>query len=182
MPYFNKLIAVLALVVLVESNVKAQSDHECKYLSVITYLRTNVEINDRIKMFFPGIVKKKEKFIEFNLYDLIGFLGIVGMQKQILEKGFLFDGDSLNAVSFSKKYFFMPIKSEFLTGLKWENNSAKLFLSFSKPVGNYLMVELTDFDPELTGGRKFGNAMQFFFKFSSSGVIEDKLYAGSAYN
>ncbi len=79
------------------------------------------------------------------------------------------------------KYFFESFISDFLQKLA-QSNESKLFLTFSKPVENYLVIELGNFDPKINLKSKYGKAMLMLFKFDSSGFIENVLYSGVAYN
>lgn len=177
----NHIIAIILLSCLCKP-ANSQSTDECKYLSAITYLRTDSSINAKIKLLFPKIARKHDEYVSFNLSDKITFLSISSFKDQLKEKNYFSNKEILSDANlFLKTYFFMPFESGFLKKLKW-HNEAKIFLSFSRPVQNFLIAELTEFDPKLFGGRKYGRAMQFFFKFDLSGIVEDALYSGCVYN
>lgn len=163
---------------------KSQSNDECRYLMALTYLRTNTQINEEIKGLFSRIklIKKKDKFVEFHLSNRVDFLSITGFKEDLDSTNFGIGKELINNYKlYHEKYFFESFRSEFLRRIA-EPNESKLFLTFSKPVENYLVAEIGNFDPELYQTKKFGLGMKIFFKFDSSGLIENVLYARSAYN
>lgn len=180
MKAINKYIALLLVHLLSISSVKSQSGDECKYLTILTYLRTNSQVNEKIKMVFPGYFKKKEKYIEFNLSATITFVGILDFGDRLKKYA---SSDSLlnDRNKYYNKYIFYPFKSDFLKNIM-EQNDSKLFLTLSKPLNDFLLVEITSFNPELYGGRKFGKGIDIFFKFNAMGIVESAEYAGAAYN
>lgn len=165
---------IIIIIILIFSNIsiKAQSEDECKYLMVLHYLRTNVEINEYIKKIYPKITKKKDRFVEFKISNRVDFLPISYFEKKLDTKN---DGINEEFIHDSKlyydKYFFEPFISDFLTKLKIENES-QLFLTFSKSIDNYLVVELRNIDPLLSIKYKFGLGLEIFFKFDTNGIIE----------
>lgn len=160
----------------------SQNSDDCKYLSVLTYLRTNKAVNEKIKVFFPRQVRKKDKYIDFNLSDRIDFIGISSFKERLKEKKYIIDVELLdNSQLYYKKFYFESYNSDFLKRLV-EQNSSNLFLTFSSPINDYLVVELGDFDPAINLRVKYGRGMQMFFKFDSRGRIEDVLFSGAAYN
>jgi hypothetical protein len=148
----------------------------------ITHLRTNTSVNDRIKGYFPSVAKEKGKFINFNLHPEISYIGINTFKDSLLEKKYIAnEGLLTNGSSYSKLYIFPSFISSFLEKIKWQEDG-KLFLSFSKPIEDYLVAELTEINPTKFTSRKTGRAMQLFFKFDSLGAIADVLYSGCIYN
>ena len=176
----NIIIAIIAFFTI--ESAKSQSNEDCKYLSVLTYCRTNTDVNKKIKLFFPSLVTKKEKYVEFNVSDRIEFLDVSYFKDKLVQGHYGINEDLLaNAQEYRKKFYFEPYQSELLKNLV-QRNQSKLFLTFSKPVGDWLVVQLAAFDPELKRTVKFGKAMLILFKFNSVGRIEDVMYAGAAYN
>jgi hypothetical protein len=160
----------------------SQSSDECKYSMTIAYLRTNIQINERIKLFFRKEVSKKDKYVDFNLSDRIDFFPISYFQEQLNTKDYGIDKELINdSKMYYDRYYFKSFSSEFLSKIKSPNES-KLFLTFSKPVGDHLVVELRNYNPALDGNRKFGKAMLIFIRFGSDGIIEDALFSGATYN
>lgn len=163
---------------------EGQSNDDCKYLMVLTYLRTNVKANQEIKTVFSRmkVARKNDRFVEFNLSDRIDFLGIDLFKKQLDSTNFGISQEFINdPYKYYEKYFFKSFRSDFLKRTM-ERNDSKLFLTFSKPVNNLLIAELGYTRPEVKEIRKFGLAIQFLFKFDSTGQIENVLYASTAYN
>ena len=87
-------------------------------------------------------------------------------------------------VTFRDKYYFTSFRSEFLSELMKQINSTSsvFYLTFSKPVGNILIVFLGNSNPEFIGVGKAGKGITMLFKFNSSGIIEKVLYYGAAYS
>lgn len=159
-----------------------QNSDDCKYLTVLTFLRTNKAINEKIKKFFPKHINKKDKYVEFNISNRIDFIGISSFKERLKEKKYSIENDLIDDSGlYYKKVFFESFKSDFLENLI-EHNNSKLYLTFSKPIKDYLVVELGDFDPAINLRVKYGKGMQMFFKFDSFGKIEDVLYSGAIYN
>jgi hypothetical protein len=148
---------------------------------VLNYFHTNAEVNEKIKHFFPTLIKKKDRYIEFKVSDRIDFHSIRHFYEQLKSKNLGISQDLLDPSYFYKRYYFTSFNSVFLKKLLILNDS-KLFLTFSKPFDKYLIVELGNFDPMLNRRVKFGKAMQVLFKFDSVGLVEDVLYSGVAYN
>ena len=82
---------------------------------------------------------------------------------------------------FYNKYYFISFRSDFLKKViqHSEPDKEKLYLTFSKPIDNYLIVELESLDPQLHP--KLGKVMQMLFKFNSNGLIEEGLYTWASY-
>lgn len=163
---------------------KSQSADECKYLMILTYLRTNTQINEQIKGLFSRIkiTKAKDKYVEFNLSNRIDFLNIYDFKEELNSKNIEISKELINEPKlYSKNFFFESFRSEFLKNIMQQNDS-KLFLTFSKPVDNYLVAIIGNSNPELTGTFRMGLGMKMFFKFNSAGLIEDVLYSSAAYN
>lgn len=184
MKNFCKNISVAIFILMTVMSVKSQTREDCKYLTVLTYIRTNAEINNKIKAFFPWAAKKKDKYVEFNLSDRIDFIGISYFKEKLKADtiGYGINEELLTTdTGYYKRYFFESFRSEFLKKII-ERNGSSLFLTFSKPIDNYLVVELGNFDPEINQKVKYGKGMQMFFAFDESGVIKNVLYSGAAYN
>jgi hypothetical protein len=184
MKNFYKNIVFITLLLLAVISGSSQTGSDCKYLSVLTYIRTNTDINKRIKTFFPWAAKKKEKYVEFNLSDRVDFIGISYFREKIMSDTLKYRISEKLLTSdkeYYNRYFFESFKSEFLRNIV-ERNSSSLFLTFSKPIDNYLVVELGNFDPGINQKVKYGKGMQMFFLFDESGVITSVLYSGAAYN
>ncbi len=156
----------------------AQKLLDDKYLIAIIYLRTNEAANEQMKQTFQKLARKKSRYVDFNIHDQITFLEIWPFQSQLLEQGLGIDkGLVSNENLYRSKYRFKPYTNELLASLMKKPES-KLFLTFSKPVDDFLLAEMTTFYPNI----KMGKAMQFLFKFNSNGLIEKVLYSTLQYN
>ena len=162
---------------------KSQFPEECRYLSVLTYLRTNTGINTSIKsQFFKGQKNhKKDKFVHFQINDSVTFLNIYDFLDQLYLKEIGISQDLIsNPQLYKDKYYFKPYKSEFLSKID-EDSTSFIYLTFSKPIDNYIIVEFGNMNPKLYGVKQWGLGLSILFKFNSLGLIEDKLYYGAAY-
>ena len=159
----------------------SQSAEECKYFEILTYLRTTKHVNQQIKEYSDHLIKTKDKYVEFNVSPWIDFLGIrefrnivnpdsVGISKELIT----------DEESFYRTYYFKSYKSRLLDSII-ERNDSKLFLTFSNPIGNCLVVELLNFNTEMFRGRKFGRGVKMLFIFDTAGGIKNVLFNGLIY-
>jgi len=182
MKTFKTLIALILVSSQTILIANCQTNDECKYLMVLTYLRTNKKINETIKTFFPKISNKKDKYVDFNLSNRIDFISISAFKDKLNGRDSRINNDLLNDPNlYYKKYFFESFKSEFLDKI-FQPNDSKLFLTFSKSVEDYLIVEIGNFNPEVNQKIKFGKGLLMLFEFDTLGVVKDVLISGAAYN
>jgi|GEM_PF-1517487 len=176
------LIISFLLILFIRGNSQSLSLLDNKYLIAIIYLRTNENINSEIKRIFRRPSKKKNKYAEFNISDQITFLNIWYHRAALKSNNLGIEPKLINDPNlYAAKYEFKSYNNELLGSLvkKPESN---LYLTFSEPVEDYLLAEMTIYDPKTFPGIKMGKAMQFFFKFNSNGLIESVLYTGVQYN
>lgn len=182
MKYLKKYLIVIIIFSLSTKSAKSQSNDECKYLMVLTYLRTNEQINEHLKgMFFRHKKSKKSKFVEFNLNNQIEFIGIGHFRDSLNSRDY---GISKELVNDNKLYrdsfYFERFRLQFLDKLI-EPNPSSLYLTFSKSVGNILVAAIGNMDPKLYGVNQWGLGLTMLFKFDSLGLIENVFYYGAAY-
>ncbi len=155
------LLTLWILTIYISSIAQNENQIEPKYLSALLYLRTNTEINEKIKETFYKNPNKAPDYINFNLSNRITFLKI-----DLVE----YDDERYNPKTFKESYFFEPYLSKELRGLV-ESDESDFFLTFSKPVDNILMSELTTFNPEVLS-IKMGLAMPILFIFDEYNKVE----------
>jgi len=149
---------------------------------VLTYLRTNTKVNETIKAFFPKLTSKKSKYVDFNLSTRIDFMSISYFNEKLKNSDIILEPELLeNPKLYHKKYYFDSYESTFLSKIA-QSNDSKLYLTFSKPIEDHLIVELGNFYPALNSKVKYGKELAMLFKFDSSGLVREVLFAGSAYN
>ena len=164
------------------NSVKCQSNDDCKYLSVLVYLRTNKAVNDQIKQSFPALTKRKDKYVEFSISDRVEFIGISDFKRNPDINTFGIDSPLINNNQlYYNKYFFTSYTLKFLNKAmeQPEQDKVGFYLTFSKSIDDYLVTELTLMDPRIH--HHMGNTMQMLFKFNSDGLIEKCIYAWAAY-
>ena len=183
MEHFKRLILITFPLFLLGISAKSQSQDECKYLMVLTYLRTNTRINDQLKaLFFRHKKERRNKiYVDFELSKKVEFIGLnyfkdsvsneeLGINKELISNNDLY----------LAKYFFQPYESKFLDKLLISNDSG-IYLTFSRPVGNYIVAAMGNMNPEINGGvNKFGLSMTMLFEFDSLGIVSHVFYYGAA--
>jgi len=162
----------------------AQTISEDRYLLALIYLQTNEEINAEIKRIFPKVSRKKDSFVKLQISDRISFLRLLYFRDQLTKNNYRINSNLIsNSKMYYDKYYFKPYEDKLLKSISsFGSNDSPLFLTFSKPVDNYLVAEISRFNPKEMTSIKFGKAMQLFFKFDANGFIEDVLYTGCQYN
>ncbi len=143
-----------------------------KYLLSIIYLKSNTEINKEIKAFFKKDIPKNVKNVPFHVSDEIIFLDIETFKDSLLEFY-----DNIDTIILESQRAFEEHKTYRLEILKslLPVSADDLILYFSKPVGNILVAELTNFDMSANSGIKFGKGFRILFLFNEMGNIE-KVY------
>jgi hypothetical protein len=163
----------------------SQISDEYKYLMILNYLHTDSITQADIKnLFITSRSKKyrKNKNTEFIIVDKIEFINIGGFRDSLKSSELGIGQDLIDDYKrYREKYYFDRFESPFLKKLS-TNSTGSLYLSFSKPVGNYVTVVLGDRSPESMPVRKFGIAKTFLFIFDSSGFIKRVLTHAAAYN
>ena len=151
----------------------------------LAYLRTNLKINERIREIFVKhkvISKKSDRYVEFRLSDKIQFISLSRFLDSLNSEELGINKESfLNSKVFYDKFYFARYNSTFLSKLI-EQNSSKLYLTFSKPVGNFLLAGIANADPEINGYGSFSLGLTMLFIFDNSGFIKRVLYAGAMFN
>lgn len=138
----------------------SRSTDECKYFQILTYLHTNKKANQQIKKYSRNLVNKKVKFIEFNVSPWIDFHGIREFKDRISDSVGIAKELIVDEKLFFQMYSFNFFKSNILDRI--ERNESKLFLSFSKPIGNCLVVELLNFNTEILEVENLGEKLKCF--------------------
>lgn len=159
----------------------SEEDYHNKYQSVLLHIRSDSKINEQIKMAFPKLTSKKEKYVEFNVFGRVDFLSLNPFKNDLLEKEYFTRKELLgtDSASYFKNFFFESFESDFLKKIAMPNNS-KLYLTFSRPFDSFLIAEIGDLRSK-TSNYRFGSGLRIFFKFNESGMIEDILYVGINY-
>lgn len=176
-----RLILIIIVLFSNSFNIMCQ-ELDNKYLLSIIYLRSNLEINKEIKEFFKKDISKKAKYVPFHISDEITFIDIETFKDSILEFDDEFDAGILETKGvFEKQYGFKTYKLEILKNLL-PVSAGDLTLYFSKPIGNTLVMELTNFHMSANSGIKFGKGFRIIFQFNERGTIENVYKKTFIYN
>ena len=144
--------------------------------SIVKANITSVFISSRTKKY------RKNRNAEFAIVDKIEFINLGGFKDSLKSSELGISQELIDNYNlYKEKYYFNRFESPFLKKLPSIAN-ASLYLSFSKPVENYVTVVLGDRNPEWMPVRQFGIAMTFLFIFDSSGFIKRVLTHAAAYN
>lgn len=150
-----------------------------KYLISIIYIKSNDALKDEIRSFFKKDIPKKSSEISFHVSDKITFIDVYPYRDEIApilnsKLGFsVFDSKE----GFKKNYMFEPVESGYMKELL-PTSSQNLTLQFSKPIDNFLVAELMNFDSNKTNGIKFGKGLRMLFVFNKKGLV-DRVYTKS---
>jgi len=177
-------ILKLIIGLLILNDVHAQvTNDECKYFQIISFIRTNTEFNNQLKNYVTLDKKsKKEKFVELGFSPWIQFIEFRQFKDKIIADSAGISKEVIfNDRLYYKTYYFDPIKSSLLENCT-SKSEAKLYLTFSKLIGNTLLVEILDFDNHPNIIRRIGSGVKILFVFDQFGLIKSTLFARIAYN
>jgi hypothetical protein len=180
----NARLLTLGIALMTQSNAYAQSNDECKYLQVLTYIKFNSAFNNQLKEYIRlSKPDKRAKTISINVTPWIEFIEVRQFKDSIYADSVGIDKDTLaNDRLYYKKYNFEPYKSNFLEAIISKNEMSKLYLTFSKVIGTTLLVEILNFDNRPNRIRRIGRGIKLLFVFSPSGEVKKVFFAGVAYN
>ena len=141
-----------------------------KYQTVLSYLDTNKASQNIIRAVFKDFIKKKQP-IKFRISPWVKFMLISRFKDKIQPADYLLTETQVNDYNqYLRDYNFDTFISEFLKSKDKVTNN-RLFLSFSKPLNNYLIVEICSRDPG-TGWCDYATYMGILFRFDTIGHIE----------
>lgn len=164
----------------------AQDSDNFKYLMILNYLHTDSTIIESIKGLYGQVklVNQKAKHVEFNVIDKIEFFPLepfrfhdslnsseLGIDQNLID----------NYKLYREEFYFTFFESSFLKKIS-SLNSSHLFLTFSKPIGNYTIVELCNKKNDPKSIRRTGLAMSILFIFDSNGFIKRTSIQSGVYN
>lgn len=168
---------------LISVSTQAQSNDECKYFQVISFIRTNSEFNNQIKDYLIlNKAFKKANFIDLHISPWIKFIAITQFKDKINSDSVGISKDILtNDRLYFKAYNFEYFKSSLLE--KTTNSNEKTFyLTFSKVIGNTLLVEILNYDNGPQMINHFGSGVKVLFIFDKFGIIKTTLFNKVVYN
>ena len=180
--------AILSLILLslFSYNSNAQSSEDCKYLMILNYLHSNATIIEKIKGLYKqiGLINKKEKHVDFKIVDTVEFFYLstfrfhdtlksseLGLEQNLIDSSNLY----------RKNFYFEPFESPFLKRVSFRKDS-HLYLTFSKPIANYVIVELNNKRNNPRSMRKTGLGMSILFIYDSNGFIVRTSIQSGVYN
>ena len=157
---------------------------DCKYLSTIIYLKVNPEINEEIRQFFRLKKQRKGSSVSLNISDKIVFWDIEPFKEDIAEtlEPYGLTQDVLKDESlYEQKFGFETITQVSLSQILPKSESP-LKVYFSKPVGNTLIVEITNIEYKSNLQVRFGKGFRILFLFNDEDLIEAVHTSTSIYN
>lgn len=144
-------------------------DTEIKYLTAIIYLQNNKLIQDELRKEFKKKISN-ECIINFEVSEKISFIGI-----DVFDDYFdNLDNSSINIETFYKDYFFESIENPLNNLL--HNGEKSIKIHFSKPVKNFLLVELSIKDYGENSMPKFGKSIKVILFFDENNRIQKSLF------
>jgi hypothetical protein len=152
-----------------------------KYLVSLIKMETDNKLNKEIKSFFKKKYSKKINTL-FQISKKISFINIEIFKDELKEhKNILpFNFELLeNRADFKSKYGYKPIDNDFQELLPSGNKY--LFIHFSKPIGNLLTIQLSNYDLSSLP-IKFGRVMQILFLFDDKGFVKSVYTKTFLYN
>ena len=176
-----KMTFIIAML-FISFNVQSQ-DIDSKYLMAIIHLKSDVELNKNIKTFFKREIRRKSKFVPFDVSDRISFIGIEPFKDSVLsnQNKFDFETEILNELGdFQKKYYFKSVENKLLNNLLPITDD-NLVLTFSKPIGNFLVAQVAHRNMSYSGIR-FGKGFVILFLFDENGMIAKTFEQTFVYN
>lgn len=170
----TRIYGMVAFLFMTITHSFSQSVDNCKYFSAINFVSKDEQLNKHLQvLFFPK--QKKKTRIDISISSNVRFMNITGMESDIIEKKFL-EPDEVKTKIFREKYSFEPFVSGFLDSLKWVGKD-NVFLSFSLPVNNCLLIEFTGSNPANT--YISGPTLKAFLKFDEQNIVMEVIYFAS---
>ena len=159
---------------------KCQDAIDKKYLVALLYLKSDKEINHKIKWTFSYLDTSKGS-IEFIVNNEIWYHPLYSFSNNLKENDWGIDSSIIDDKKlFKERYYFEPIKMPLFSKLLSPSDS-KISLTFSKPFGNCLIGEMLDSGANATNSFKTGRAIEFLFIFNEDGLIKKAFYNITVY-
>lgn len=179
----RKLITVIIAIV-IYNNIYAQHSDDCKYFQVLTYIKYNAEFSNQLKTYLEfNRTRNKAKCIDINVTPWIEFIEIRQFKDSVIADSVGINKETLsNDRLYYQTYNFEPYKSTLLEKSVSRNGDVSLYLTFSKVVGNTLLVEILNSDNQPHRIRRIGKGVKILFIFDQSGIIKTSLFNRVYYN
>lgn len=179
----RKLITVI-IVTVIYNNIYAQHSDDCKYFQVLTYIKYNSEFSNQLKPYLDFNRKRdKAKYIDVNVTPWIEFIEIRQFKDSIIADSVRINKEILsNDRLYYQTYNFEPYKSTLLEKNVSRNGDVGLYLTFSRIIGNTLLVEILNSDNQPHRIRRIGKGVKMLFIFDQSGIIKTVLFNRVYYN
>jgi hypothetical protein len=153
---------------------KCQDTIDKKYLVSLLYLKSDKEINHKIRSAFY-FSDTSNAAVDFSVHDEIWYHPLYSFSSSLRENNWGIDSSIINSKSlFKERYYFDSIKMPLISKLLPPSDS-KILLTFSKPFGNFLLAEMLDGRINSTNTFKTGRAIEFLFLFDENGLIKKVL-------
>jgi len=153
------------------SNMLLSQTIDQKNLVSIIHLESNENLKKEIASFFKIKFSKKTN-INYQISKKVSFINIEMFKNELkcCYENLSFDYKELDQKGkFKEKYFFESEENSFQKVLPANSNG--LIIHFSKPIGNLLIVELSNHDFDLSP-IKLGKGLQIIFLFNNEGFVD----------
>ena len=169
-----KKITLSLFLILSMINISLSQTLEQKNLISIIYLQSNSDLNNEIESVFKKSLKKGDR-ITYQISNKLNFIDVDVFKEDLMccIEGLAFDFELLNnRDAFRNKFQFESEVNTFSELLP--NRQGSLIAHFSKPIGNLLVIELSDRDFSSLPFKQ-GKALKIIFLFDDKGLV-DKVF------
>ena len=178
------MIRILFILIFLISSFKiayAQDSIDSKYLHALLYLKTNEDVNKKIKWTFKKSLKlkKKEKFVDFHIQKEIRFMNINQFESELKKKdyGIKEDKELLDDFKLYTEHYDFANYEEDRLGELISSPDSDLVLVFSKPTNNYLIAIMLDSRVTRDGKSLLGRSIMFLFVYDEHGLVKDVAFS-----
>lgn len=179
-----KKLMIIIIAVAICNNTYAQRSDELKYFQVLTYIKYNTDFSSRLKQYLNfNKTNNKAKYIDVNVTPWIEFIEIRQFKDSIIADSAGINKEILsNDRLYYQTYNFEPYKSTLLEKSVSRNEDVGLYLTFSRVIGNTLLVEILNSDNQPHRIKRMGMGVKILFIFDRSGIIKATLFSNIYYN
>ncbi len=159
----------------------AQASLEARVLTALTYIQYNPNVFSQLKKTFPYLTKRRDRVVPYEVNTFVEFNTIYFFSYKLPKDKIPLPIDLIEDQDlYKKEFFFTRYSPDFLQQIP-RKEQAKINLTFSQPVKNFLVAEFLDKDANISS-IKMGPALQLLFVFAPSGLIEEVYFASPVFH